>query len=109
MIIRVRASNKRTSPNPDDIRERGGFLLLPKAIKHNDTYIVRWLERSTWLESCNYRYPNLARDMIRDKGYTSMSPRWRATKWLDIEEAAVDGLNKLNTVAENPVEQYPYK
>ena len=63
MIIRVRASNKRTSPNPDDTRERGGFLLLPKAIKHNDTYIVRWLERSTWLESCNYRYPNLARDM----------------------------------------------
>ena len=109
MIFRIdeRPSHKWIEPNTKIERHR--FLLLPKSIKHGGQHIVRWLEHAEWVEVSSYRWPNTAESERREMGYTKQIPKWTAARWLDIEEAAVEGLNKLNIVAENPVDRYPYK
>mgnify|MGYP001610294905 CR=1 FL=1 len=110
MIFRIEKRKRRAAPRQGEVRSKNRFLLLPKNITHDDRYIIRWAERAKWAEEFVELPDPSFREQIRALRFTSFRIyRWKTTKWLDIEEAAVDGLNKLNTVAENPVEQYPYK
>ena len=109
MIFRIGAIPRPEWVAPGTVAERRRFLFLPKSIKHGDQHVVRWLEHAVWAAESSYDYPNTALSECMIDGHTRQRPNWKATKWLDIEEAAVEGLNKLNTVSENQVEQYPYK
>ena len=110
MIIRISKREHKKQAREGDTRVRNRFLFLPKNITHDNRYVIRWAERAEWAEEFQQLYnPEFKQRMRALRFGDTQLGIWSATKWLDIEEAAVDGLNKLNTAAENPVEQYPYK
>lgn len=78
------------------IRNRKGFLFLPKSIRRGDTVITRWFENAEWREEWNYKYPNLAMDRSASLG--ERSGNWIPTFWLDIEETAIMGLENLGKI-----------
>lgn len=72
--MKMRAKPK-TEPKEGDIRNRTGFLWLPKKLGNE----WRWLERATWLQVCTRLTTLVPEGGGHSPGQTFL--KWVSTEW----------------------------